>query len=149
MSDDEGRGHDLETKDARGGSAAEIGTNKGVIVPSLFAESALDTLKDLDEICASAAARVEHLNVWAGEAKGLVEFVAEQVVDPLDHVADNFAGRIPDAELLAEFGIKSFKEGLVEVVDGIFIVKGGEEARLHAIQCVSGVIEHFHNLDSV
>jgi hypothetical protein len=71
------------------------------------------------------------------------------VVDALDHVADDFAGSVPDAKLLAELGVEGFEERLVEVVDGIFLVEGSEEARLHAVEGVGGVVEHLNDLDRI
>jgi hypothetical protein len=45
------------------------------------------------------------------------------MVDALDHVADDFFRGIPDAEVLAEFGVEGFEEGLVKVGDGFFFTE--------------------------
>ncbi len=71
------------------------------------------------------------------------------MVDALDHVANDFAWGVPDAELLAEFRIEGFEEGLVEILDGIYFAEGGEEAGLDAVERVSGVVEDFGDLDGV
>ncbi len=63
-----------------------------------------------------------------------MELGAEKMVDALDHVADDFARGVPDAELLAELRVEGFEEGLVEVIDGVFVVEGGEEGRLDAVE---------------
>ena len=147
--DDERRGHDLEAEDAGGGGAAEVGTDEGVVVSCLLAQGALDAVEDFDEVGSGAAARVEHLHVGAGETEGFVKFGAQEMVDALDHVADDFARGVPDAEFLAQLGIEGFKEGLVEVLDGVFLTEGCEEVPLHTVEGVGGVVEDFGDLDGV
>ena len=85
----------------------------------------------------------------AGEAEGFIEFGAQEMVDALDHVADDFAGGVPDAEFLAKFGVEGFKERLVEVADGVFFAEGVEEGRLDAVEGFGGVVENFRDLNGI
>ena len=97
---DEGRRHDLEAEDARGSGAAEVGTDESVVFSSLLAQSTFDAVEDFDEVRSGAAAWVEYLHVGTGQTERFVEFSAQEVVHALDHVADDFARGIPDAEFL-------------------------------------------------
>ena len=128
---------------------AEVRADEGVVVSGLLAQGALDAVEDFDEIGSGAAARVEHLHVGAGEAEGFVQFGAQEMIDALHHVADDFARGVPDAEFLAQLGIEGFKEGLVEVLDGVFLAEGCEEVALNAVEGVGGVVEDFGDLDGV
>ena len=72
---------------------AEVGIrNERVVVAGLLAAESVDAMQDVDEIGSGAAAGVEHANGGAGEAEGSIELGAEQVIDALDHVADDFSG---------------------------------------------------------
>ena len=70
--------------------------------------------------------------------------------DALDHVADDLAGGVPDAEVLAELGVESFEEGLVEVLDCIGLRKLREKGgAVAAGEGVAGEVEHFGELRGV
>jgi len=71
------------------------------------------------------------------------------VVHALNHVADDFAWCVPDAEFLAELRVEGFEERLVKVVDGFVLIKSVEERRLDAVECVTGMIEDLDDLDGV
>ncbi len=146
---DERRGHDLEAEDTGGGGAAEVCADERVVVPGLLAKSALNAVKYFDEIGSGAAARVEHLHVGAGEPERLVKLGAQEMIDALNHVADDFARGVPDPEFLAQLWIEGFKEGLVEVLDGVFLTEGCEEVALDAVEGVGGVVEDLGDLDGV
>ena len=77
-----------------------------------------------------------------GDAVGLVELGAEQVVDALDHILDDFARGVPDAELLAELGVEGFEEGLVEVGDGFFALEDVKEVGLDAVEGFAGELKN-------
>jgi len=87
----------------------------------------VDLVEDFDEVGARAAARVEDVDVFIGEAVGKVELFAEDGVHTGDHVLNNFGRRVPDAELLAEVGIESLEEGFVEVLDGVGFLESIKE----------------------
>ncbi len=78
-----------------------------------------------------------------------MEFGAEKMVDALDHVADDFPRGVPDAEFLAQLGIEGFEEGLIKVLDGVFLTEGCEEVRLNPVEGVGAVIEDFGDLYGV
>jgi hypothetical protein len=78
-----------------------------------------------------------------------VELGAKQVINALDHIADDFSRGIPNAELLAQLGIEGFEEGLIEVLDGIFLTERCEEVSLDTVEGVSGVVKDFGDLDGV
>jgi hypothetical protein len=65
------------------------------------------------------------------------------VLDPC-HILNNFGRGVPDAELLAEFGVEGFEERLVEVLDGLGFDEAGEEfGALDAVEGGRGPIENF------
>ena len=55
----------------------------------------------LNEIRASTAAGIEHVDARVGEAVGDAEFVAQDRVDARNHVLDDFRRGIPHTECLA------------------------------------------------
>ena len=79
----------------------------------------------------------------------MIEFGAEQMVNALDHVADDLFGGVPDAEVFAEFGVEGFKEWLVEVRDRFFFAEDFEEGGLHAVEGFSGEVENLLKLDGI
>jgi hypothetical protein len=147
--DDEGRGHDLEAKDAGEGGGAEAAGNEGGIIARIIEQSPMDAMKDGSEIGSGSAARIEDADGGTGQAEGLVELGAEEMVNASNHILDDFFRGIPDAEILAELGIEGFKEWLVEVGDCIIFTKSIEEGGLHAIEGFTGEIENFLQLEGV
>ena len=111
----------------RGGGADLVGGTRALSSPAFCEQGAVDAVKDGGEVSAGAAAGVEDVDVRAGEAEGLVELGAEEVVDALDHVGDDLSGGVPDAEVLAELGVEGFEERLVEVLDCVGLAEVGEE----------------------
>ena len=95
-----------------------------------------DAAQGLDQEGAGTAAGVEHVDALVGESFGDVEAVAEGLVDAGDHVADDFAWGVPDAELFAEVRVEGFEEGFVEVLDGFAFAEAFEE--LIAVDAVEG-----------
>ena len=74
---------------------------------------------------------------------------AEEMVDALDHIIDNFLGRVPDAKIFAKLGIEGFEKGLVEVGNGLVFAECVEEGWLDAIERFSSEIENLLKLDGV
>jgi len=103
----------------------------------------MNALEDGDKVCSCAAAGIEDADAGRGEAERLVKFGAEEMIDALDHVVDDLAWRVPDAQLLAELWVEGFKEGLVEVVDSIFFSERCEEDGLDAVERVASEVEYF------
>ena len=141
MGDDERGGHDLESEDAPGGGLLDAGAGES-------AESAILKVggyasQYLGEVCAGAAAGIEHVDVLGGETVGDVEVVLEGAVDAGDHVAHHFGGCVPDAKLLAEVGVEGLQERLVEVWDGRSLAETVEEGgAVHAVECGGCPVEH-------
>jgi hypothetical protein len=106
-------------------------------------------MEDGSEIGSGPAAGVEDADGGAGQAQGLLELGAEQMVNAGNHILDDFFGGVPDAEVLAELGIEGFKKGLVEVGDGLVFAEGIEECGLNAVEGFSCQIENFLELDGV
>jgi hypothetical protein len=106
-------------------------------------------VEDFYKVSSGAAARIEHLHVGAGETERFMKLSAQEVIYTFDHVADNFARGIPDAEFFTQLRIEGFKEWLVEVLDSVFFTEGCEEVALDAVECVGGVVEDFGDLDRV
>jgi hypothetical protein len=113
--------------------------------PPAVGERAVDPGQDLDQVGAGAAAGVEDVDVVGREAVGDAKLVAQHPVDPLDHVADDLARRVPDPELLPQLGVEGGEERLVEVLDRLALVEAGEE-RL-ARHPVEGGLRPAHDLD--
>ena len=64
-----------------------------------------------------------------------MQVVFQRLVHAGDHVADDFGGRVPDAELFAEVGVKGFEEGFVEIGHGLALVEASKEGRtVHAVE---------------
>jgi hypothetical protein len=109
----------------------------------------MDAMEDGCEIGSGPTAGIENADGGAGEAKGLIELSAEETIDALDHVFDDWLGRVPDAEVFAELGIEGFKKGLVEVGDGLVFAECIEEGGLDAVEGFSGEMEDLLKLDGV
>jgi hypothetical protein len=109
----------------------------------------MDAMEDGGEIGSGATAGVEYADGGTGEAEGLIELGAEEMIDALDHVFDDWLGRVPDAEVLAELGIEGFKKGLVEVGNGLVFAEGIEEGWLDAVEGFSGEVKYLLELDGV
>jgi len=77
-------------------------------IAAFFAKGFRDPVKDLDQVGTRAAARIEHIDIWGGETVGKMKFLAQHLIDERDHIAHDFAWRVPNAKLLAEFLVVSF-----------------------------------------
>lgn len=147
MGDDEWSWEKLEAKDSILGGVLEVGGDEGVIAVLLL-EGFVNFVQDLDEVGARAAARIENIDIFVSEAVGNVEFFAKDGVHASDHVLDDFGWRVPDTELLAEVRVERLKEGLVEVLDGVILLKSGEEgSAVDAIEDRSCPVEDFREIE--
>ena len=141
MGYDEWCGHDLEAEHALGGGLLDAGAGEGAEAAALKVGG--DASQHLGEVCAGAAAGVEHVDVIGGQAFGDSEVVLQRTVDAGDHVSDDLGGGVPDAELLAEDGVEGLQEGLVEVGDGRALAEPVEEgAAVDAVKGCGGPIQH-------
>ena len=86
-----------------------------------------DAAQHFGQIGPGAAAGIEDIDVLRCQPLGDVEIVPKRLVHAGDHVADNFRRRVPDTELLAQFGIKGFQERLVEIRDRLAFVETREK----------------------
>src|SRR5450631_2667448 len=109
----------------------------------------MDAMQDGGEIGSRAATGIENADGGTGEAEGLIEFGAEKMIDALDHVADDFFRRVPDAEILAQFWVESFEKRLVKIGDCFLFTEGFEESGLNAVEGFSGEVEDFLKLDGI
>src|SRR5580704_15036359 len=71
------------------------------------------------------------------------------MVDPLDHILNDFFWRVPDPEFFAELRVEGFKERLVEVGYGFFFTEDVEEARLNAVESFASEIQDLLKLDGI
>ena len=115
MGDDEGRGHNLETKHPF--QCRLLHPRTGERTKALSFQIGGDAAQHFGQIGPGAAARVEHVDVLRREAVRYAEVVLQCFVHTGDHVADDFHRRVPDTQLLAQVGIEGFQERLVEVGD--------------------------------
>jgi hypothetical protein len=103
----------------------------------------MDTVEDGREIGSGAATGIKNADGRAGEAEGLIKLGTKKMIDALDHVSDDFFGGVPDAKILAQFGIEGFEEGLVEICDRFFFAEDFKERGLNAVEGFSGEVEDF------
>ena len=137
----EGRGQNLETEDALDGRFLQILREQGVA--ALLAQRLGDPVEHRNQIRAGAATRVQHIDVGVGEAIGQRQFLAENAVHALHHVVHNLGGGVPDAEVLAQFGVEGLQKRLVEILHGVALFEGIEElAALYAVQGGGGPVQH-------
>ena len=149
MGNDEGRGHNFKAEDAVDRGFAEGVGNQSIVVAGLLKQGSVNAMEDGGEIGSGAAAGVEDADGGTGEAERLIELGAEEMIDALNHVLDDFLGRVPDAEVFAELGVESFKKWLVEVGDGFVFAEGIEEGGLYAVEGFSGEVENSLKLGRV
>ena len=72
------------------------------------------------------------------------------MIDAFDHVRDDLARGIPDAEVLTKLGIEGFEEGFVKVLNRVGLRKLFEERRaIDASEGVASQIKHLGDLDCV
>ncbi len=146
MRDDERGGEKLEAEDAVLGGFLEIGGDEGVV--AALPEGFVNFLQDFNEVGARPTARVKNVNIFVSEAVGNVEFLAEDSVYAGDHVLDDFWRRVPDAELLAELGIEGLKKRFIEILDGVCLLKIGEErSAVHTAKDGSCPIQDFREIE--
>jgi len=140
--DDKGSGKQLEAEDAILGGFLEVGADESIVAALL--ERFMNFFEDFDEVGARAAARVEDVNVFVREAVGKIQFFAQDGVHASNHVLDDFGRGVPDAELLAEFGVEGLKEAFVEILNGMGFLKFREEGgTVDAVEDGSGPVEDF------
>ena len=82
-----------------------------------------DAAQHLGEVGSSAAAGVEHVDVLRRQPVRDAEIVLQRLVHAGHHVADDFGGRVPDAQLLAQAGVEGFQERLVEIGHRLALVE--------------------------
>ncbi len=75
--------------------------------------------KDLHQVGPGAAAGVQHIDPGVGQAVGDAQFLPQDGVHPGHHVLHDLRRGVPDAQVLAEFGVVGFQEGLIEILDGV------------------------------
>ena len=109
-----------------------------------------DAAQHFCEIRAGAAARVEHVDVFRGEALGDAEVVLQRLVNASDHVAHHFRWRVPDAQLLPKLGVEGFEERLVEVRHRLALVEAGEErGPVHPVEGGRGPVQHLDQAEGL
>ena len=120
MGHDERGRHDLEAEDALRGGPLDGGAGERAGPASR--RLAAMRRRDFGQVRARAAAGVEHVDVVGGESGGDAKVVLEGAIDAGDHVADDFGGGVPDAQLLAQGGVEGLQERLVEVGHGLALI---------------------------
>jgi hypothetical protein len=108
----ERRGKNLDAEDALLRRFFQV-TGGEPVFAALF-ECPMNAVENFNQIRAGAAAGIEHVDVLVGKAKRQAQFLAQHGIDALHHVLHNLGRRVPDAKLLAQFGVKGLQEGLVK-----------------------------------
>ena len=148
MSNHEGSRHDLESEYALRRRLLHPRAREGAETPAF--EIAGDAAQHFCEIRACTAARVEHVDVFRGEAVGDAEVVLQRLVNASDHVAHHFRWRVPDAQLLPKLGVEGFEERLVEVRHRLALVEAGEErGPVHSVEGGRGPVQHFDQAEGL
>ena len=107
-----------------------------------------DAPQHLRQVRAGAAARVQHVNIVAGQAVGNSQVVPERPVHAGHHVAHHLGRCVPHAQLLAQLRVEGLQEGLVEVGHRLALVEPGEElVALHPVQGGGGPVQHLHQAE--
>lgn len=146
VGDDEGGGKDFEAENTFLRGFFQVGGEEGVF--ATLRESFVNFLEDFHEVGAGSAAGVEDIDVFVREAIGETELFTEDGVHTGDHVLDDFGRGVPNTEVLAEFRVKGLQEGLVEILDGVGLLKlGKERSAVHAIEDRGGPIENFREVE--
>ena len=143
MGDHKGGRHDLEAENSLARRFLHILPDQ--IVIALGPQSLLDLAQHLDHIGAGTAAGIEDIDVLVSQTVGYAHFGAKDGIDPFHHIADDLARGVPDTHLFAQFGIKGFEEGFVEVLHRLTAVKGCEECgAIYPVQRLAGAVEDAH-----
>ena len=111
-------------------SVAACFTRAPVSAPRLALEIGADSAEHLGNVGASAAARIEHVDVIGRQPVGDAEVIFESTVDAGDHVPYDLGRRVPDAKLLAQFRVERRQERLVEVLYRLAFVEPVEKGVL-------------------
>src|ERR1700733_10700998 len=97
MRDDERGRHNLEAKDPLARRFLYVLSNKRIL--TLGAKRCLDLAQDLDHIGTRSTAGIEGVDVLVSKPVRDAEFVAQDNINALHHVADDFTRRVPDTHL--------------------------------------------------
>ena len=139
----ERRRHDLETEHPpRGGGFHPRPRQRS---QALAFQVGGDAAQHCRQIGAGAAAGVQHHHVLRGQAVPDVQVLFEGVVHPRHHGLHHLRGCVPDAQLLAQGGIKGFQEGFIEVGHRLASGETREEGgAVHPFQGGGAPVQHFH-----
>ena len=139
----EGGWHDLEAEDALGGGLLHLGSGERAEAHTLQVRG--DAAQYLGQVCAGAAARVEHEHVFAGQPIWDAEVVLEGFIHAGDHVLHHLGGGVPHAKLLAQVGVECLEEGFVEVGHGVALAELGKESiAVDTVQSRCRPVQRFH-----
>ena len=141
VGDDVRRGQELESEDPLAGGLLRFEGCE--ISPTLFLRVvAMDGAKSLNQIGAGAAAGVEDDDARSARPSGDANS-SRSVIHAGHHVLDDLLGRVPDAEFFAQLRVEGFEEGLVEILDGVFLGEVSEEGGpVHPVERGGRPVEH-------
>ena len=143
--DDEWGGEKFKTEDSLRCGSSDFGWCQSPVAVSCVVR--FNPSQHLDQIRARAATGVEHVYRFVGQAILASQVVAEDLIDAADHVLHDLRRRVPDAELLAQFGVELFEERLVEILHRFGVVEPREErGPIDAVQHVARPVQHFFEL---
>src|ERR1035437_7534522 len=104
-------------------------------------QSHSNSFKYLNQECSSATARIKDDYTWVCEARGNTKVLTKRIVDPRNHIFDDLWRRVPYTQFFSEFWIKRLQERLIEILNGLALVKGPEElASFDPIQNCTGCV---------
>ncbi len=140
MGDDEGRGQQFEAEDAADGRPLQpLGQQRP---RPLLRQRGVDAAQHLHQIGPRAATRVEHDHPLVGQPVGQPQLLAQHAVDALHLIAHDLRRRIPDAQLLAQFGVIGAQERLIEVLHSVVFLETAEKCRpVDAVEHRPGPVE--------
>ncbi len=140
---DKGGGQDFKAEDPRHRGLLQVRGNQGVAALGLQGFGNL--LEHFHKVGPRAATGVEDDHVGVGQAVGKAEFFAQDGIHAGNLILDDFRRGEPDAKFLAQFRVEGFKERLVEILNGVFVLELLEEVgAVHAVQGGGRPVQHFH-----
>ena len=126
-------GQDLEAEHALQRRRLEI--MAGERIAAVLAQRVGDLAQHLDQVRARPTARVQNVHIRIGQPVLDAQRVAQLGIHARHHVLHHLDRRVPDTQVLAQFGIECLQERLVEVLYGVAFFEVSEErSAINAVQ---------------
>jgi hypothetical protein len=84
-------------------------------------------IKRFDQEGPGSAAGIEDIDARVSKTVSDAEFLAQRRIDAVDHVANDFGRRIPNAEILPQRRVEGCQERLIEILDSELVIERRKE----------------------